>query len=131
MNFCQIVRMVQLVSINELLPAATTFLPQMLGLPGGDPEKMEKAQQKIAKVLKFLENLLDDRPYFVSHNLTLADIVAGTIVPVLPSIGISLGEYPKINAWCDRLMARSSWQTTQATPKMMAAFKSVIAARMS
>jgi glutathione S-transferase len=125
-----IVRTVQLVSINELLPAATTFLPQMLGLPGGDPEKMEKAQQKIAEVLKFLENLLDDRPYFVSHNLTLAEVVAGTIVTVLPSIGISLGEYPKINAWCDRLMARPSWQTTQATPKMMAAFKSVIAARM-
>ncbi|WGV24499.1 glutathione S-transferase family protein [Halotia branconii] len=125
-----IVRMVQLVSINELLPAATTFLPQMLGLPGGDSEKMEKAKQKIATVLKFFENLLDDRPYFVSYNLTLAEVVAGTIVPILPSIGISLSEYPKINAWCGRLIARPSWQTTQPSPQSMAAFKSMVAARM-
>lgn len=57
-----IARMVQLVTVNELLPATTTFLPQFLGLPGGDPEKIEKAQQKIATVLKFFENLLDDHP---------------------------------------------------------------------
>jgi glutathione S-transferase len=69
-----IARMVQLVTVNELLPAATTFLPQILGLPGADPEKIEKAQRKIATVLKFFENLLDDRPYFASHNLTLAEV---------------------------------------------------------
>lgn len=57
-----IARTVQLVTVNELFPATTTFIPQFLGLPGGDPEKIEKAQQKIATVLKFFENLLDERP---------------------------------------------------------------------
>jgi glutathione S-transferase len=80
-------------------------------------------------VLKFFENLLDDRPYFASHNLTLAEVVAGTVVNVLPSIGISLNEYPKLNAWHDRLIVRPSWQATESTPEAMEAFKSVIVAR--
>ncbi|QLE40227.1 glutathione S-transferase family protein [Nostoc sp. C052] len=126
-----IARMVQLVTVNELLPATSTFLPQYLGLPGGDPEKIEKALHKIATVLKFFENLLDDRPYFASHNLTLAEIVAGTVVNVLPSVGISLSEYPKLNAWCDRLVARPSWQATEATPEAIEAFKSILVARMA
>ncbi|MEH1997665.1 MAG: glutathione S-transferase family protein [Nostoc sp.] len=126
-----IARMVQLVTVNELLPAATTFLPQLLGLPGGDPEKIEKAQQKIATVLKFFENLLDDRPYFASHNLTLAEVVAGTVVDVLPSVGIPLSDYPKLNAWCDRLVARPSWQATEPTPEAIEALKSIVVARMA
>ncbi|MEH2263321.1 glutathione S-transferase family protein [Nostoc sp.] len=124
-----IARMVQLLTVNELLPATTTFLPQFLGLPGGDPEKLKNAEQKIATVLKFFENLLDDRPYFASHNLTLAEVVAGTVVDVLPSIGISLSDYPKLNAWHDRLIARPSWQATEPTPEAMEMFKSVIIAR--
>ncbi|MBH8575307.1 glutathione S-transferase family protein [Nostocaceae cyanobacterium CENA369] len=126
-----IARMVQLVTVNELLPATTTFLPQFLGLPGGEPEEIEKALQKIAQVLKFFENLLDDRPYFASHNLTLAEVVAGTVVTLLPDVGVSLNEYPKLNTWCARLMARPSWQATEATPEAIKAFKSIIMARMA
>ncbi|MDZ8109155.1 MAG: glutathione S-transferase family protein [Nostoc sp. DedQUE12a] len=126
-----IARMVQLVTVNELLPATTIFLPQFLGLPGGDPEKIENAKQKIATVLKFFESLLDNRPYFGSENLTLAEAVAGTVVPLMPIVGISLNEYPKLNAWCDRLIARPTWQATEATPEDIAAFRPVIVARMS
>ncbi|MEH1871141.1 glutathione S-transferase family protein [Nostoc sp.] len=126
-----IARMVELVTINELLPATNTFLPQYLGLPGGDPEKIEKAQQKITTVLKLFESLLDDRPYFGSQNLTLAEVVAGTVVVLLPEIGISLSDYPKLNAWCDRLVARTTWQATQATPEAMEAMKSIVLARMA
>lgn len=126
-----IVRMVQLVTVNELLPAAYPLLPLMLGLPGGDPEKIEQALQKVATVLKFFENLLGDRPYFGSQSLTLADVVAGTVVPWLPRVDVSLSDYPKLNAWCDRLMARPTWQTTEATPEVIAATKSRIAARMA
>lgn len=126
-----IARMVELLAVNELSPATTTFLPQILGLPGGDPEKIEQAKQKIAIVLRFFENMLDNRPYFGSQNLTLADIVAGTVVSWLPKVGISLSDYPKINTWCDRLVQRPSWQSTEATPEEMAAFKAVIQARMA
>jgi glutathione S-transferase len=126
-----VVRMVQLVTVNELLPAAFVLTPQILGLPGGTREKIEDAQQKIATVLTFFENLLDNRPYFGSDTLTLAEVVAGTIIPWLPRGGISLSDYPKLSAWCDRLMVRSSWQTTEATPEVLEAFKSRMAARIA
>lgn len=125
-----VVRMVQLVTVNELLPGTNPLLPMMLGLPGRDPEKIQQAQQKVATVLKFFENLLDDRPYFGSQNLTLAEVVAGTVIPWLPRGGVSLSDYPKLNAWCDRLIARPSWQATEATPAALEAFKSMMAARM-
>jgi glutathione S-transferase len=82
-------------------------------------------------VLKFFENLLDDRPYFASENLALAEVVAGTVVPLLPIVGISLSEYPKLNAWCDRLVARTTWQATEPTPEAIEAFKSILMARMA
>lgn len=41
-----IARMVQLVTVNELLPPTTTFLPQFLGLPPGDPEKSGSQRKK-------------------------------------------------------------------------------------
>jgi hypothetical protein len=76
----------------NILEYSYTFplLPQILGLPGGEPEKIEQAHQKIATVLKFFENLLGvdaeqlvarHRPYFGSQNLTLAEVVAGTVIP--------------------------------------------------
>jgi glutathione S-transferase len=52
-------------------------------------------------------------------------------VNVLPSVGISLSEYPKLNAWCDRLIVRPSWQTSKPTPEAMEAFKSILMARMA
>lgn len=125
-----VVRMVQLVTVNELLPASTPLFPQMLGLPGGDPEKIKSAEQKVATVLTFFENLLDDRPYFGNQTLTLAEVVAGTVIPWLPRGGVSLSDYPKLKAWCDRLIARETWQATEATPEAIEAFKSRMAARM-
>lgn len=126
-----VVRMVQLVTVNELLPASAPLFPQMLGLPGGDPKKIEQAHQKIATVLKFFENLLGDRPFFSSQTLTLAEVVAGTVIPWLPRASVPLSDYPKLSAWCDRLMARDAWQATEATPEVMEAFKSRMAARIA
>lgn len=125
------VRMVELVTANELLPTATVLFPIMLGLPAGDAEKIEQARQKIAIVLKFFESLLDERPFFGSDNITLADSVAGTVVPWLLRGGVSLNDYPKLNAWCDRIQARPAWQKTKATPEIIEAMRSRMAQRMS
>lgn len=126
-----IVRMVQMVSVNELLPAINPLIPRILDLPGEDLEKVEKAQEKISTVLNFFESLLDERPYFGSDNITLAEVVAGTIIPILSlKGGISLTEYPKMNAWSDRLMARPTWQTSEATPEAFEDFRSNMLARM-
>lgn len=125
------VRMVQMLSINELLPAVVPLFPQMLGLPGGDPDKITAAHQKIATVLGFFENLLTDSPYFGGHSISLAEPVAGTLIPWLPRGGVSLSEYPRLSEWCETLMERSSWQETEARPKDITAMKSRMAARMA
>jgi glutathione S-transferase len=121
-----IVKMVEMVTVNELASAFMTISPEVLGIAGGDPEKMKSAKQKITLVLEFFENLLDDRPFFGSENITLAEPVAGTIVPWLARTDIGLNNYPKLNAWCDLLTSRSSWQTTDIKPEMMEKLKSQI-----
>ena len=126
-----IVRMVELVTINELLPATSPLLPLWLGLPEGDSAQIETAKQKVSTVLRLFESLLDNRPYFGSQNITLAEPVAGTVVPLLPAVGISLNDYPKLNAWTERLLGRTAWQTTQPTSEAIQAFKSIIEARIA
>lgn len=127
-----IVRMVQLVTVNELLPALTTLTPLVLGFPGGNPEKIAEAKQKAATIFTFFENLLGVRSFFGSQNITLAEVVAGTVVPWLLGGRVFLNtDYPQLSAWCDRLMTRPAWQTTEATPEVIEAFKSRMAARMA
>lgn len=63
-----------------------------------------------------------DRPFFGSNTLTYAECVAGTVVPLLSWVGVSVDGYPKIQAWCDRLLTRPSWQKTQFTQADLAAF---------
>ncbi|OUL27463.1 glutathione S-transferase [Nostoc sp. RF31YmG] len=122
------VRMVEMVTINELIPAMNPLFRQMIGLDDA-PQKVEEAKQKSATVLAFFEQLLGDRLYFGSEQLTLADIVAGSSIPWLPQMGVALNF--KLQAWCERLMQRPSWQTTQPTPETIEAFKSRIKVLMA
>ena len=41
----------------------------------------------------------------------------------LPSLGLALDGYRKLQAWCDRLNSRDSWQQTQASRELVEAFK--------
>ncbi|BAY61612.1 glutathione S-transferase domain-containing protein [Calothrix brevissima NIES-22] len=123
-----IVRMVEMVTVNELLPAINPLLRQMIGLDS-EPEKIEEAKQKATIVLNFFEQLLGDRSYFGSEQLTLADIVAGSSILFLPQMGVSFNS--KLQNWSDRIMQRPSWQTTQPTPETIAAFKSRIKTLMA
>lgn len=129
------VRMVQMVTLNELWHPMIRLTGEAMGFVNNDSQKLEKARQKVSTVLNFFENLLQDSPYFGSNHLTLADITAGTMVPQLPMIGMPLDDYPKLSAWCDRLMERESWQKTQPTPETIAKFlpqaKTLITAHLS
>lgn len=123
-----IVRMVEMVTVNELLPAINPLLRQMIGLDS-EPEKIEEAKKKATIVLNFFEQLLGDRAYFGSEQLTLADIVAGSSILFLPQMGVTFNS--KLQNWSDRIMQRPSWQTTQPTPETIAAFKSRIKTLMT
>jgi glutathione S-transferase len=120
-----VVKMVELVTINELGPALSPLISEKMGWGNPEPQAIKKAKEKVNTVLAFFEGLLDDRPFFGSNNVTFAECTAGTVVPLLPSqVGVSIDGYPKIQAWCDRLMSRPSWQQTQFTEADLAAFAS-------
>ena len=99
-----IVRMVEMITVNELSPVLTRLTSEMMGFTK-EPEKLEQGKQKAETVLKFFEGLLGERPYFSSNYLTRADIVAGTMIPWLPNLGMSLDDYPKLSAWGERFNA--------------------------
>ncbi|MBC6423717.1 MAG: glutathione S-transferase family protein [Hormoscilla sp. SP5CHS1] len=117
------VRMVEMVTVNELQPAMNPLVRQMMGFAEEDAEKMERSRKQIATVLSFLESKLNNSLYFAGEQLTLAEVVAGTLVCWLPNMGVSLEEYPKLKNWLSGLMQRPSWQETQPTPEYIEAFK--------
>lgn len=117
------VKMIELLTLTQMMPPMRPLTMNWMGFSPESPEKLQEAKQNIAEVLRFFESKLADRPYFGDQQLTLADIVAGTAIPFLPGLGLPLEDYPQLQDWCDRLMARESWQQTQPTPKEIAEFK--------
>ncbi|HSM84044.1 MAG TPA: glutathione S-transferase family protein, partial [Nodosilinea sp.] len=116
-------RMVEMVTVNELVPAINPLVKKMMGF-GQDPEEaIAEAKQKAEVVLKFYADQLGDDPFFCGEALTLADVVAGTFAPWFEGLGLPMDRYPTLQAWTDRLMARPAWQATQPTARELAAFR--------
>lgn len=117
------VKMIEILTLTQMIPPMRPLMMNWMGFSQESPEKLQEAKQNIAQVLGFFESKLADRPYFGGQQLTLADIVAGTAIPFLPSMGLPLDDYPQLKNWCDRLMTRESWQQTQPTAKQITEFK--------
>lgn len=117
------VRMVQMVTLNELLPALTPLTQKMMGFAQPEQEAVEKAQQKALTVLKFCQQQLAGNPWFGGDQLTLAEVVLGTVTPWLQGMELDMAEVPQLQDWTARLMARPAWQTTQPTEAAIAAFR--------
>ncbi len=66
---------------------------------------------------------MGDSPYFASEQLTLAEIVAGTLVYRMPELGIALTDYPRLNVWSERLLSRSTWQQIELNSEEWSNFK--------
>jgi glutathione S-transferase len=121
-----IVKMVQMVTINELLPEIRPLMRQKFGFIQLDDQQVEQSQQKVATVLTFLEKLLDNRSYFGGDSLSLAEIVTGTITPLLPGFGVSLDIYPQLMDWTKCLTERETWQKTEPKPEEIEEFKATM-----
>lgn len=126
-----IVKMVILVTVNELFPAMNPLIAQLLELMN-DAAAIDRSTQKIHQILAWMEDKLDDRPFFGSEQLTFAETVAGTVIPYLPMLNVSIAAYPKLNAWLDRLLQRPSWQATDRpiTPEVLDRVKRRFMAQM-
>ena len=120
------VRMMELVTVNELPPASIVLMKEMLDVPI-EAEKVQQAKQSIATVLQYFEdNLEQDQPYLLGEQLSYGDIVAGTAISGIPNLGISLEPYPKVTQWVDRLNQRASWQETAASLEDLEKSKAMI-----
>lgn len=114
------VRMAEMVSLCDLQPLIMLIMQDAMGVSVED-EKMTYARTRIEKILNFFEQrLLDETPYFLGEFLSLADIVAGTMITSLSYFGFSDDPYPKIQAWLTALGDRPSWQQTAPSPEAIA-----------
>lgn len=125
------VRMVQMVTMNELNAAITPLFRGMMGFGADDPETIEQAKQKAEVSLRFYVDKLGEGPFFGGDQITLADVVAGTFAPWFEQLGLVMDSYPTLQAWTERLMARPAWQATQPTEADIAAFRDRMKARMA
>ena len=122
------VRMIELVTVNELPPASIVLMKEMLDVPV-EAEKIDRAKQTMAIALQYFEdNLKSELPYFLGDNFSYADIVAGTAVAAIPNLGISLEPYPKVTNWIERLNQRPSWQKTALSQEEIEKSKAVMKA---
>ncbi|MEM8637929.1 MAG: glutathione S-transferase family protein [Cyanobacteria bacterium P01_G01_bin.54] len=114
------VRMIQMVQLNELMPATLPLLRHMVGIPV-DPPVLAATQQQVQTVLAFYAAQLGE-DYFVSGQFTVADIMAGIAVSVLTMfLTVSIADFPELQAWLERVQARASFQQTQPTAAEVAA----------
>jgi glutathione S-transferase len=99
-------RMLQMVVVNELMP---NFLPI---INATEQPVSDDAQQRLATIWRFFDDELQDHKYLGGDRLDLADIVAGVTVPLFHRLGASLADYPRLDAWRQRIESRPAWQAT-------------------
>lgn len=106
------VRMAEMAAVCDLQPTMTTLMQHTMGFSVDEP-KVTAARARSLVVLDFFEQrLLQHQPYFLGDDLSLADIVAGTIIGFLPYFGVELTNYPKVTQWLAALSKRPAWQKT-------------------
>ncbi len=124
-------RMVEMVTVNELVPAFSPLTKQMMGFGQESEDAIAQAKQKAEVVLKFYTGKLADQPFFCGDQLTLADVVAGTFAPWFEQLGLPMADYPTLQTWTSRLMDRPAWATTQPSEGDVAAFRDRMQQRMA
>lgn len=110
-------RMVQMVIANELMPK----LPALV-VSGTSPSDRSTSRQ-VSTVLEFLSDRLGANDYFGGDSLSLADISAGAVLPLMGRLGFDLQGYPTIEAWCSRVTNRDAWRQTEPEAEALQAWK--------
>lgn len=101
-------RMVQMVTVNELTPKLPAIAMASIA-----PEPDEALTQHLTTVFNFFAEQLGDALYFGGQTLSLADVTAGSLFPLLQRTGIDFQWQPAIARWYERLMTRDAWQQTE------------------
>ena len=105
-------RMIQMVVTNEMLPKLVKFV-----IATEEQPLSQEVADHLQTCLQFLEQQLGEGDFFGGDRLNLADIVAGSTVPLFNRIGLSLQPYGALNRWNARITARSAWQQTNPSDR--------------
>lgn len=100
-------RMVQAIALNELMP-------NVLAVINAQQQPLSDATQKrLATAWQFLDDELQGKTYFGGDRLNLGDIVVGATIPLFHRLGVSLHDYPSLEAWRQCISDRPAWKQTQ------------------
>jgi glutathione S-transferase len=108
-----VVRMIAMLTLHELIPAMLTLVRVT------DKNAIQQANQQITAMLNFLEQQLNNSAYIAGDQISLAEIVAGSVIIWLRDLNVTLSSYPKVELWCDQLKQRPAWQETQPNPEII------------
>ena len=91
---------------HEPAIAVARFLKSYSGKPEWWEAQRESLTKRGLKALQMLEHGLQGRDWLVGDRMTVADIALYAYTHVADEGGFSLGEYPSIRAWVDRVAAQ-------------------------
>lgn len=109
-----VVQMIEMLALHELIPAMLTIIRA-----ANNEKAIAQAHRQITAMLNFLEQHLARSLYITGNKISLAEIVAGSLIIWLPHLNISLSQYSKVELWSNRLMERPAWQATQPKPEII------------
>jgi len=96
-----------------LLEPAVFVLLENLFTPEADRNQKMLASKtaKVQETLGLLNQHIGDRPYLFGESFTMADISASVgCYLVRNMLQFPMNDYPKVQVWLDRVVARDSWQ---------------------
>ncbi|MBZ5709918.1 glutathione S-transferase family protein [Nannocystis pusilla] len=91
-------------------PVAMILLMDLGGLPGGDEQRAALVAWS-RRALGGLERRLEGRTWIATDEFTVADILLATVLRQIRHTDL-LTDYPRLQAYYDRALARPAWQRT-------------------
>ena len=86
--------------------ASARFIKRYLGNPADRKAELEAKIEKGYQALAVMEKHLAERAFFVSGQYSIADIALFAYTHVADEGGFSLGDFPHISRWIDKVMAQ-------------------------
>jgi glutathione S-transferase len=95
---------------HEPCIAVARFIQTYLSRPKEREQEYQALQAKGHKALAIMELELSQSEYLVGNTFSLADIALYAYTHVADEGGFDLKQYPKIQAWCQRIEGQSGYR---------------------
>ncbi len=86
------------------------LIKKRFGAGDPDPKTCEEALKFAREQLSIVDRWLQGSKYFVGNNLTIADLFAFAYLELTGPCRISMGEFPHVQSWLEKVGSRESIQ---------------------